>query len=129
MDGSDFTVRQNGAGEWLVFLPHQSDAWDIAGNEGYGDGVSHAEAVAALEKHIADAQVALRELRSAEPRARVTLFKPGGKYYTCEEWRIPADAIGPHDMARSEDFRRGWVVLVEEQEPWGYPHLFPAGTE
>lgn len=64
MDGSDFTVRQNDAGEWLVFLPHQCDAWDIAGDEAFGDGVSHAEAVAALEKHIADAQVALRGLRA-----------------------------------------------------------------
>ena len=27
--------------------------------------------------------------------ARVVLFKPSGKYYTEEEWEIPADAIRP----------------------------------
>lgn len=58
---------------------------------------------------------------------KVTLFKPSGKYYTCEEWRIPEGAIGPVDMQRSPDFRRisGGPVLIEEQEPWGFPHLFP----
>lgn len=60
-------------------------------------------------------------------RARVTLFKPSGKYYTEEEWVVPADAIGPYDLNRSPDFRRigGGAVLVDAQEPWGYPHLFP----
>lgn len=58
-------------------------------------------------------------------RAKVILFKPSGRYYTEEEWRIPEGAIGPHDMERSPDFRRiyGGPVLVEG-EPWGYPHLF-----
>lgn len=61
-------------------------------------------------------------------RVKVTLFKPSGKYYTTEEWRIPANAIGPADMLRSPDFRRigeTGPVLVETQEPWGFPHLFP----
>jgi hypothetical protein len=60
--------------------------------------------------------------------AHVLLFKPSGKYYTEEDWRIPADAIGPYDMLHSPDFRRisNGPVLVETQEPWGYPHLFPA---
>jgi hypothetical protein len=59
--------------------------------------------------------------------ALVILFKPSGKYYTSEEWRIPAGAIGPFDMKDSPDFRRigGGAVLVETQEPWGYPQLFP----
>lgn len=59
--------------------------------------------------------------------ATVILFKPSGKYYTEEEWAIPEDAIGPYDMKRSPDFRRigGGSVLVDTQEPWGYPHLFP----
>lgn len=59
-------------------------------------------------------------------KASVTLFKPSGKYYTCEEWEIPADAIGPYDMKNSPDFRRigGGAVLVDTQEPWGLPHLF-----
>lgn len=57
--------------------------------------------------------------------ARVVLFKPSGKYYTEESWSIPDNAIGPYDMYRSRDFRRidGGKVLVEAQEPWGYPFL------
>lgn len=60
--------------------------------------------------------------------ATVILFKESGKYYTEEKWRIPEDTIGPYDMAKSPDFRRigKGAVLVESQEPWGYPHLFPS---
>jgi hypothetical protein len=73
-------------------------------------------------------------------KATVILFKPSGKYYTEEEWEIPEwipylrdgqveyhRPIGPYDMGHSDDFRRigGGAVLVETQEPWGYPHLFP----
>jgi hypothetical protein len=63
--------------------------------------------------------------------ATVTLFKPCGKYYTEEAWRIPADATGPYDMERSPNFHRirGGAVLIDTQEPWGYPHLFPGATE
>lgn len=59
--------------------------------------------------------------------ANVILFKPTGKFYTEEPWEIPDDAIVPFDMIRSKDFRRidGGAVLVETQEPWGFPHLFP----
>lgn len=65
-------------------------------------------------------------------KARVTLFKPSGKYYTEEYWDIPEGAIGPYDMERSEDFRRiggTGAVLVESDEPWGFPHLFNALEE
>lgn len=65
--------------------------------------------------------------------ASVTLFKPSGKYYTSESWRVPEKAIGPYDMAESPDFRRidGGPVLVEteahdehpEDKNWGFPHL------
>jgi len=48
---------------WRVFLPHQCDDWDVAGEE--HDGIPHAEAVAALERFIAEAQVALAKLRKA----------------------------------------------------------------
>lgn len=60
-------------------------------------------------------------------RAKVVLFKPNGKYYTEEYWTIPENAIGPHDMIKSPDFRRigNGSVLVETQEPWGFPCLFP----
>lgn len=58
-------------------------------------------------------------------KAKVILFRETGKYYTEEEWEIPESAIGPHDMQYSKDFRRidNGPVLVETQEPWGYPHL------
>lgn len=72
-----------------------------------------------------------RESEMTSKFARVTLFKPSGKYYTTEQWYIPEDAIGPYDMDRSPDFRRidGGAVLVESQEPWGYLHLFPSESE
>lgn len=47
---------------WQVYLPHQCSTWDIAGDD--YDGVPHAEAVALLERFIAEAQVALAALRA-----------------------------------------------------------------
>lgn len=70
----------------------------------------------------------MRSLLTETPETvEVILFKPSGKYYTVEPWRVPVNAIGPYDMIRSPDFRRisGGHVLIEAQEPWGYPHLFP----
>ena len=72
-------------------------------------------------------------------KVNVVLFKASGKYYTEEPWRVPVTVphvtllgmthppTGPYDMRHSPDFRRidGGAVLVESQEPWGYPHLFP----
>lgn len=60
--------------------------------------------------------------------ATVVLFKPSGKYYTTEQWKVPAGAVWPYTMEFSPDFRRidGGAVLVPEQEPWKVPHLFPA---
>lgn len=63
-------------------------------------------------------------------RAKVILFKPSGKYYEEEEWEIPEGdpfEFLPSCMKRSPDFRRigGGAVLIPEQEPWGYPQLFP----
>jgi len=68
---------------------------------------------------------------SGERWVNVVLFKPSGKFYTEEPWRIPDGAISPYDMDRSPDFRRigGGPVLIESQEPWGYPHLFPGIPE
>lgn len=77
------------------------------------------------------------EERADQPKARVILFKPGGKYYTQEEWAVPTveqvvagggtpgDSMTPYCMRFSPDFRRisGGPVLVDTQEPWGYPHL------
>ena len=66
------------------------------------------------------------------------LFKDSGKYYTEEEWEIPTkeeiiakggmggDVFIPQAaMEYSNDFRRigHGPVLVESQEPWGYPGL------
>lgn len=73
-------------------------------------------------------------------KAHVTLFKPGGKFYTEEEWEIPTvdqvtaaggnigDSMIPYCMRFSPDFRRisGGPVLIDTQEPWGYPHLIPS---
>lgn len=58
--------------------------------------------------------------------ATVVLFKPSGKYYTTEEWRVPAGAVWPYVMEFSPDFHRiaDGAVLVPEQEPWNVPHLF-----
>lgn len=77
-------------------------------------------------------------------KVKVILFRRSGKYYTEEEWEVPAEvpdsseyrgdyvreALGPWDMIHSPDFHRiaNGAVLVESQEPWGYPHLFPAPT-
>lgn len=60
-------------------------------------------------------------------KATVILFKPSGKYYTEEYWKVPDGANGPYDMIRSPDFRRidGGAVLVDADE-WGFPHLFPS---
>lgn len=61
-------------------------------------------------------------------KAKVVLFKRSGKYYTEEEWEVPErERYSPTCMQYSPDFRRidGGPVLVETQEPWGYPHLFP----
>jgi hypothetical protein len=74
-----------------------------------------------------------------QPTVSVVLFKPDGKYYMTEAWRIPPrvpsetrpgslrETTGPYDMEHSPDFHRidGGAVLVESQEPWGYPFLFP----
>ena len=48
---------------WRVFLPHQCDTWDIAG-ENSREGVPHAKAVANLETFIAEAQDALTRLKN-----------------------------------------------------------------
>jgi hypothetical protein len=63
--------------------------------------------------------------KDSPKKATVILFKDSGRYYTEEEWEIPADAIGPHDMKRSKDFRRieGGSVVIPTQEPWGYPYV------
>lgn len=57
VDGQDVEVGRG----WAVYLPHQCGAWGIAGGE--YEPVSQAEAVAELERFIAEAQVALAALR------------------------------------------------------------------
>jgi hypothetical protein len=77
-------------------------------------------------------------------KAKVILFKRSGKFYTEEEWEIPTreevvkrggnsgDSVGPYCMRYSKDFRRiggDGAILIETQEPWGYPHLIPGLDE
>ncbi|MCA1806267.1 MAG: hypothetical protein LC687_00080 [Actinobacteria bacterium] len=56
---------------------------------------------------------------------KVTIFKESGKYYTEERWAIPEGAIAPYDMDKAPEAQKwkGWQILVNSQEPWGYPHL------
>jgi len=54
----------DGLTRWNVQLPHQCDAWKIT--EGWM-GASHEEAVARLEKFLAEGQAALARLRALRP--------------------------------------------------------------
>ncbi len=97
---------------------------------------------AEMESHDAE----FREGETVKPdwrgKAKVILFKPSGKYYTEEEWKIPNPLIleaaqqhlpkerrvgiyNPKCMEHSPDFRRidGGAVLVSSEGPWGFPHL------
>ena len=47
-------------GNWHVYLPHQCDEWDIAGES--NDGVTHEEAINKLTAFIAEATEALSSL-------------------------------------------------------------------
>lgn len=60
-DDGDLVVSD--ATTWRVFLPHQCDDWDIAGGRWDG-GESKVDAVASLEKFIAEAQEALEALKA-----------------------------------------------------------------
>lgn len=87
-----------------------------------------------LVKEVEHLRAKVAELSGASPaqKAKVILFKKSGKYYTEEEWRIPAArSIAPADMLYSPDFRRidNGAVLIPTQEPWGYPHLFPSESQ
>jgi hypothetical protein len=59
--GSSPLVEETG--NWMVYLPHQCDSWDIT-TEYSGD--SHSGAVAALKQFIEDAQKALVHLENKE---------------------------------------------------------------
>lgn len=50
---------------WSVSLPHQCDAWDVAGSE--YEPMPGVEAVAELERFIVEAQEALIALRAGKP--------------------------------------------------------------
>jgi hypothetical protein len=62
VDGT-LTKYPHPEGLWRVSLPHQCDEWVISAGRAYADGVSHTEAVAELERFIAEAQEALAALR------------------------------------------------------------------
>jgi hypothetical protein len=66
-DEYGFTVQRDGD-EWYVYLPHQCDEWDIAGEREDRAPVSHAEAVAALRGFLAEGQAALARLEQGGQR-------------------------------------------------------------
>jgi hypothetical protein len=49
--------------KWYVYLPHQCDEWTITGSYSYDYAPEQSEAVAELERFIAEAQQALAALR------------------------------------------------------------------
>lgn len=61
LEEENIAGRDTPAG-WEVYLPHQCDAWQIAGD--HGDPVPHEQAVADLREFIAEAQAALETLES-----------------------------------------------------------------
>lgn len=66
----DFRVKRvPDTGDWSVHLPHQCDAWDIAGEADNWDvlrGVSRESAVQELESFLADGAEALAALKRGE---------------------------------------------------------------
>ena len=65
MSDFQFAVRETHSGTWAVYLPHQCQQWDIAGEDGgeYGEGEPHERAVELVEAFVAEAQAALAALR------------------------------------------------------------------
>jgi hypothetical protein len=61
------------SGGWHVYLPHQCDAWTIAGSDWSKFVATQAEAVSELERFIAEAQEALAALRLGEEYPKVTV--------------------------------------------------------
>lgn len=69
-----FTVEYQGPVEWdpdmktgwSVYLPHQCDAWRIDQQSAYEDPSSQADALAALDAFIAEAQAAREALARGE---------------------------------------------------------------
>lgn len=69
MSSFGFAVRRepadiDGPDQWKVSLPEQHDAWTITGRDYYDSPLPHADAVAALERFIAEANEALTALRA-----------------------------------------------------------------
>jgi hypothetical protein len=56
--------------KWWVYLPHQCEEWTIAGSYSYDYAPVQEEAIAELERFIAEAQQALAALRKAEQFGR-----------------------------------------------------------
>lgn len=64
----DQSWRHEPQAGWRVHLPHQCDAWDIAGDT--YDLVTREEAITELERFITEAQATLAELRTAPETPR-----------------------------------------------------------
>lgn len=61
-------VEVPGSDRWCVYLPHQCDTWEIAGDRHVT--VSHDEAVAGLERFIEEARDCLDHLKDRESYGR-----------------------------------------------------------
>lgn len=59
-DPETYTVAEEPNGLWYVVLPHQCDAWEVAGR--YPRGAEKAEVVNELADFIAEAHAALQAL-------------------------------------------------------------------
>lgn len=59
-DPFGFKVVRGGEDNWSVKLPHQCDSWEVTD----WCGMTQDAATAELERFIAEAQVALRELKA-----------------------------------------------------------------
>ncbi len=68
-DVTIFNVARDDSGRWGVYLDHQCDEWDIAGETSVGatTGIAHEKATARLEAFLADGQRALAALRAGRP--------------------------------------------------------------
>lgn len=70
VDGQWIPTRDSD--RWFVAMPHQCDAWEITGS--YYDPEEHGQAVAELEKFVAEATRALEALKARQPYGKYSAY-------------------------------------------------------